>query len=78
MQTVVARFHHLSREPAEIERGLVEHGAKAALITGYTVVLTLDADSHSAAAKRARQVLDDIGATRIKVTKRGAKHAAAA
>lgn len=74
MHTVVARFHHLSRDLGEIEDDLVARGADDARITGFTVALTLDADSHEDAAEDARRLLDRIGATRIKITKHGAKH----
>ena len=76
MHTVVARFHHVSREPAAIENDLVTRGAGDAHITGYTVAMTLDADSRDEAATLARQLLDGIGATRIKITKHGAKRVA--
>jgi hypothetical protein len=77
MQTVVARFHHLKRDLEELESDLVSHGAEDAAITGYVVALTLDEPSHRDAAEAAKQLLDGIGATRIKITKRGRKHAAA-
>jgi hypothetical protein len=77
VHTVVARFHHVSREPAEIENDLVTRGADDARITGYTVAMTLDAESREEAATVARQLLDGIGATRIKITKHHAKHVAA-
>ena len=77
MHTVVARFHHVSREPAEIENDLVTRGADDAHITGYTVAMTFDTESREEAATVARRLLDGIGATRIKITKHGAKHVAA-
>jgi hypothetical protein len=75
MQTVVARFHHLERDLKELETELVGHGADDAAITGYVVALTLDESSHHDAAKAAKQLLDGIGATRIKITSSGRKHA---
>ena len=74
MYTVVARFHHSSRRLDEIENDLRETGADDALVTGFTVALTIDAGSHKEATTAARRMLDGIGATRIKITKRGAKH----
>ena len=74
MYTVVVRFHHPSRDLDEIENDLKAAGADDALVTGYTVAMTLDAGSHKDAAKAARKILDRFGATRIKITKRGAKH----
>ena len=71
MYTVVARFHHGSRDLDEIERKLEAAGARDATITRYTVVLTFEDGSSKDAAKRARQILDRVGATRIKITKRG-------
>jgi hypothetical protein len=71
MQTVVARFHHLSRDLEEIEDMLGASGAPDAHITGYLVAMTFDdAESHKEAAHAARRALDGIGATRIKVIKR--------
>ena len=75
MQTVVARFHHVSRDLASLERDLVIRGADDATITGYIVALTLDEPSHHDASKAAKRILDGIGATRIKITKHGAKPA---
>ncbi len=77
MHTVVARFHHLNRDLAEVEADLVAQGADDAVITGYIVAMTLDAESHREAAEAAKDILDGIGATRVKVTKHGAKHAVA-
>ena len=77
METVVARFHHPARDLDELEELLGEAGASEPRITGYTVVLTFDTDSHDQAIEAARKALDRVGATRIKVTKRGAKLAAA-
>lgn len=74
MHTVVARFHHVGRDPAEIENDLVTRGAGDARITGYTVAVTVDAASREEAAAVAQRLLDGIGATRIKITKHGAKH----
>jgi hypothetical protein len=74
VQTVVARFHHTSRDLDEIERDMRTSGADDAVITGYTVAITFDADSHKEATKKARRALDAIGATRIKITKQSAKH----
>ena len=71
MQTVVARFHHDNRDLAEIEKGLVAQGAKEAVITRYTVAITIAADSREEATSMAQQLLDGIGATRIKITKHG-------
>jgi hypothetical protein len=45
MHTVVARFHHDNRDLSEIEKDLVEQGAEEAVITRYTVAMTIDADS---------------------------------
>lgn len=73
MHTVVARFHHLSRDLGEIEEELVEHGADAAQITGYTVAITLDTESHREAADEAKRILDSVGATRVKITKHRVK-----
>jgi hypothetical protein len=77
VHTVVARFHHLSRDLAELEEDLVAGGADGARITAYTVALTLDTDTREEAGEVAKRILDGIGATRIKVTKHGAKHAVA-
>lgn len=73
METVVARFHHVSRNPDKMESELVECGAEEAAITGYTVALTFDARSHKDAAEAAKRILDKFGATGIKITKHGAK-----
>jgi hypothetical protein len=70
MQTVVARFHHLTRDLEEIEDELHANGAPAAHITGFLVAMTFETGSHRDAAKEARRALDRIGATRIKVIKR--------
>lgn len=70
MQTVVARFHHLSRDLEEIEAELRANGAPDTHITGYVVAMTFDSESHKEAADAARRALDSIGATRIKVIKR--------
>jgi hypothetical protein len=70
MQTVVARFHHWTRDLKEIEDELRTNGAPDAHITGYVVVMTFETDSHKEAAERARRILDRSGATRIKVIKR--------
>lgn len=70
MQTVVARFHHQSRDLSEIEQRLLAKGARDAAVTGYVVALTFDADSHPEAADEARRVLDAAGATGIKIIKR--------
>jgi hypothetical protein len=78
VETVVARFHHPTRDLDELEELLGDAGAKAPRITGYTVVLTFDSDSHEQAIQAARKALDRVGATRIKVTKRGKKLAAVA
>ena len=77
MQTVVARFHHLNRDLAEVEVDLVGHGAQDATITGYIVAMTLDTKSHREATAAAKRILDEIGATRIKITKHGAKRSEA-
>jgi len=77
VDTVVARFHHLGRDLDELEDALVAAGARDARITGYTVVLTFDSDSHDEATEWARRALDRIGATKIKITKRGKKFVAA-
>jgi hypothetical protein len=76
MQTVVARFHHVSRDLSEIEAELRAHGAPDAHITGYVVAMTFDTESHKEAAADARRALDGIGATRIKVIKRESAAAA--
>jgi hypothetical protein len=78
VETVVARFHHPTRDLDELEELLGEAGAGDPRITGYTVVLTFDSDSHEHAMKAARKALDRVGATRIKVTKRGMKQPVAA
>jgi hypothetical protein len=70
MQTVVARFHHLSRDLGELEDELRANGAPDAQITGYVVAMTFDSGSHKEAAEAGRRALDGIGATRIKVIKR--------
>jgi len=70
MQTVVARFHHLSRDLEEIEDKLRASGVPDTHITGYVVAMTFDSESHKEAAHAARRALDGIGATRIKVIKR--------
>ena len=57
MDTVVARFHHLGRDLDELEDALVAAGARDARITGYTVVLTFDSDSHDEATEWARRAL---------------------
>ena len=75
MQTVIARFHRLKRDLAELEDDLVGHGASDAAITGYIIALTLDETSHHDASKAAKKLLDGIGATRIKITKHGRKPA---
>ena len=78
MYTVVVRFHHPNRDLDEIEDDLKGAGAEDAVVTGYTVGMSLDAGSHKDAAKTARRILDGVGATRIKITKRGAKHGGSA
>jgi hypothetical protein len=67
VNSVVARFHHVSRDLDQIESDLLRAGAKDAQITGYTVVLTVSADSERSAAEMARQTLDQVGATDIKI-----------
>jgi len=74
LYTVVVRFHHQSRDLEEIEDELRAAGADDALVTAFSVALALDAGSQKEAAKAARRILDSFGATRIKITKRGAKH----
>jgi hypothetical protein len=76
--TVVVRFHHPNRDLDEIEDDLRAAGADDALVTGYTVAMSIDAGSHKEATKAARQILDGFGATRIKITKRGARHGGSA
>jgi hypothetical protein len=71
LYTVVARFHHGSRDLDEIERKLEAAGATSAAITRFTVVMTFDEEESRDATKRARKILDRVGATRIKITKRG-------
>jgi hypothetical protein len=75
VHTVVVRFHHVGRELDEIENDLVDAGAGGARITGYTVAMTLDAGSRDEACEIARRLMDGIGATRIKITKHGARYA---
>lgn len=70
MQTVVARFHHQSRDPSEIEQRLLAKGARDAAVTGYVVAMSFDGDSHGEAAVEAQRVLDAAGATSIKIIKR--------
>jgi hypothetical protein len=70
MQTVIARFHHPSRDLEEIEDELRANGAPDAHITGYLVGMTFETDSRKEAAEAARRVLDHSSATRIKVIKR--------
>jgi len=70
MHTVIARFHHVTRDPAKIEDTLRANGAPDAHVTGYVVAMTFETDSHKEAAEAARRVLDRSGATRIKVVKR--------
>jgi hypothetical protein len=67
MHTVVARFHHVTRDSDEIEDTLRVNGAPDAHLTAYVVAMTFDTDSHKDAAKAAR---DRSGATCIKVVKR--------
>jgi len=67
VHTVIARFHHLSRDPDDLEAELVRSGAVDARITGYTVALTFGPGSEEPIAKAARRVLDRIGATGIKI-----------
>ena len=73
MHTVVARFHHSDRDLATIESGLVAAGAQDAHITGYTIAITIASDSHADASETTRHLLDKIGATHIKITKRTKK-----
>jgi len=73
VHTVVARFHHPTRDLAEVEASLVAHGADGAVITGYIVAMTPDAKTHREATASAKQILDGIGANRIKITKHGTK-----
>ena len=73
MYTVVARFHHSSRDLDEIGRKLEASGVNDAVITRFTVVMSFEYGSTTNAEKTARQVLDRIGATRIKITRRGPK-----
>jgi len=76
MQTVVARFHHQSRDLDELEERLLDEGVRDARVTGFVVAMTFDAESHKEAAQAARRALDDIGAHRIKVIKRESAPAA--
>jgi hypothetical protein len=76
VQTVVARFNHLNRNLTEVEADLIAHGAADAAITGYIVAMTFDTESHKDATKAAKRALDNVGATRIKVTKHGPEVAA--
>ena len=73
MHTVVARFHHLGRDLAALEADLVARGARDAQITGYTVAVTIDAETHKEAVDATRRILDRVGATRIKITKHGSR-----
>jgi len=75
MHTVVARFHHVARKLAEIEDDLVGRGAVDAHITGFTVAMTFDAESHREASEAAKRILESAGATRIKITKHRPKAA---
>ena len=77
MTTVVARFHHPSRDLAEIEQNLLAAGAEDALITSFTVVLTVEAASRDTADKLARQLLDKTGASKVKILKHRPKKALA-
>jgi hypothetical protein len=76
MQTVVARFHHASRDLEELEDGLRANGAPDAQITGYLVAMAFESESHKEAADAPRRALDGIGASRIKVIKRESAPAA--
>jgi hypothetical protein len=67
VNTVVARFHHPSRDIDQIESDLVRAGARDARVTGYTVALDFGEASEESAVEAARHALDQIGATRIKV-----------
>ena len=75
MQTVVARFHHRSRDLDRLEADLVAAGAENAHITGYTVALTFGAEPEDEVRSTARRILDGIGATRIKIPKHQPKPA---
>ena len=55
MYTVVARFHHGSRDLDEIERTLEAAGATSAAITRFTVVMTFEEEESRDATKRARK-----------------------
>jgi hypothetical protein len=77
VNTVVARFNHPSRDLAEIEDELVRRGVGDARITGYVVAMTVNVGSRLEAEEIARHALDRTGATKIKITKHGAKHALA-
>jgi hypothetical protein len=67
VHTVIARFHHLSRDLDRLESELVKAGAEDAQITGYTVALTFGGGSRERAADAARRVLDRVAATDIKI-----------
>ena len=67
MHTVIARFHHHSRDLDLLESDLVRAGADDAQITGYTVALTFTAGAEESAVEAARRALDRIGATGIKI-----------
>ncbi len=67
MHTVIARFHHLSRDLDLLESDLVRAGADDAQITGYTVALTFTDSAEESAVEAARRALDRIGATGIKI-----------
>ena len=70
MNTVIARFHHHSRDLDDLESALVRAGADDAQITSYTVALTFRDGSEKSAVDSAHRVLDQSGATRIKIRRR--------
>ena len=70
MNTVIARFHHHGRDLDDLESALVRAGADDAQITGYTVALTFRDGSEESAVASTHRLLDQIGATHIKIRRR--------
>jgi hypothetical protein len=70
VNTVIAHFHHSSRDLVHLECALVQAGAADAFITGYTVALTFPDGSEASAVEAAHRALDQIGATKIKLRRR--------
>jgi hypothetical protein len=73
METVIARIHHPLRSLDEVERAIVAAGAADARVTGFTVALMFDVDTHGEAEKQARKVLHRAGAEHIKVASKKVK-----